>query len=305
MNRYVQLKVWDPLIRGFHWTLVAAFIIAYFSHDQRMLQPHVWAGYLIIGLLLVRLAWGFIGTTYARFSDFVRAPDTVLGYMRDTFTGRARRYLGHNPAGGWMVIALLVMLALVSVTGLLLYGIDEHAGPLAGIRAAAGGEGGESLKVLHAFCTDFTVLLIMIHLAGVAAESLLHKANLMQAMVAGWKPVSAWPPSAKRGVKGPLTGALLVLMSGFALGLVGAMGHAKADSATVDIEEIKDLLPLEEVIAKAKAQHEGQLIEAELKKLDGIDVYEMEIVDEDGKVWEMYYNAKSGELMKEPEEKQK
>ena len=99
MGSNSQVKVWDPLVRIFHWALVTAFTIAYFTDDEELLLPHVWAGYAVIGLLLFRLLWGFVGTRHARFSDFIHAPSAALAFVRDTLKGKAKRYLGHNPAG--------------------------------------------------------------------------------------------------------------------------------------------------------------------------------------------------------------
>jgi len=118
-----EIPVWDPLVRVFHWTLVISFCAAYLSEGELFeavqdrlsgegLQlVHVWAGYLIAGMLLWRVVWGFVGPRHARFSDFVRGPRESLGYLKDALTLRAARYLGHNPAGGAMIVALLLSLA--------------------------------------------------------------------------------------------------------------------------------------------------------------------------------------------------
>lgn len=94
-----RIRVWDPLVRIFHWALVGGFATAFIVEDG-LLGVHVWAGYLVLSLIAVRLIWGLIGTRHARFSDFVRKPSDVLAYVRDALRLRAPRYLGHNPAGG-------------------------------------------------------------------------------------------------------------------------------------------------------------------------------------------------------------
>lgn len=297
-----RVKVWDPLVRVFHWTLVAAFTIAYFTDDEELLLPHVWAGYAIIGLLLFRLLWGFVGTAHARFSDFVYAPSVAIAFVKDTFKRQSKRYLGHNPAGGWMIILLLIMLTLISVTGLLLYGADEHAGPLAGVMAGTGKDMEELLEGLHEFFANFTVFLVAIHLTGVIMESMLHKENLVRAMVTGWKRSEGGEPvaAAKMGGKGAAVvgGIFAVTLAAFTAGMMGGSTQAIAAADEVrNIQSTDQLLPLEDIIAEAKKRHEGQLIEAELKSLGGRDVYEIEILDEDGKVWETYFDAKTGEVM--------
>lgn len=186
MNSGQGIKVWDPLVRVFHWTLVAAFAIAYFTEDDLM-QLHAWAGYTIAGLLLLRVVWGFVGTPHARFSDFVFSPRVVLSYLKDTLALRARRYLGHNPAGGAMIVALLVSLTAATLSGLALYGVAEHAGPLAPWMAGFGEAWEERFEEIHEFFANFTLALVCVHVAGVLLESLVHRENLVRAMWTGVK----------------------------------------------------------------------------------------------------------------------
>lgn len=309
-SRVEKVRVWDPLIRIFHWTLVAAFTIAYFTDDEDLLLPHVWAGYVIIGLLVFRVIWGLVGTTHARFSDFVFAPTVVISFLRETLKGQAKRYLGHNPAGGWMVILLLVMLSLISITGLVLYGVDEHAGPLAGFMAGTGEDVKDIFEELHEFFANFTLFLVIIHLAGVAMESILHRENLVQAMVTGYKRGDDVAPeatsSAEKGISqlGRFFAVSLVLLG---LGVLGWSNGVMADIPQgVNLQKnVNKLVPLESLIDKAESQHIGRLIEAELKSIDGRDIYEIEILDESGKVWETFYDARSGEPIKYEEEEKK
>jgi len=180
------VRVWDPLIRIFHWTLVAAFAVAYFTEDD-LLTLHVWAGYLVGGLILFRLVWGFVGTPHARFSDFVRPPRQVIAYLKDVLAFRARRYLGHNPAGGVMILALLVSLITTVVTGLAVYGAGEMAGPMAGWLAGLGEQGAEALEEVHELFANLTLALVVAHVAGVVLASLQHRENLVRAMITGRK----------------------------------------------------------------------------------------------------------------------
>jgi cytochrome b len=205
-----QVRVWDPLVRLFHWTLVAAFVVAYLTGEEESMV-HIYAGYYIAGLLLFRVIWGFVGTRHARFSDFIASPGRTVRYLKGMFAGTPEHYVGHNPAGGWMIIMLLVSLVLTTWTGLEYYGLEGH-GPLAAVSVELApvataladdddryehgehgdGEGGHSpeeefWEELHEFFANFTVLLIVIHVAGVLVAGRLHGENLVRAMITGRK----------------------------------------------------------------------------------------------------------------------
>ena len=191
MNETTQIaetKVWDPLIRLFHWTLVLSFIVAYLTEDE-LQTLHVYSGYLIMGLLSIRLIWGFVGTKHARFSDFIRPPGEVKAYLKELLALRATRHLGHNPAGGAMILALILSLVLTTVTGIGAYGA-EGGGPMAGWLIGIGGFGGEALEEVHEFLANFTLLLVVVHVGGVVLGSLLHRENLIRAMFTGRKQIS-------------------------------------------------------------------------------------------------------------------
>jgi cytochrome b len=182
-----ELVVWDPLVRVFHWSLVASFTVAYLSGEGEMLDLHAWSGYIIGALILFRLLWGLVGPRHARFADFVFTPATILAYGRDLLHGQAQRYLGHNPLGGAMVIALLLMLTLATITGIALYGATETAGPLAGILRGTSHGFGEALEEVHEFFSNLTLILVALHIGGVFVSSLLHSENLVRAMITGRK----------------------------------------------------------------------------------------------------------------------
>jgi len=186
MIKPTQIKVWDPVVRFFHWSLVSAFVIAYITEED-LLTVHTWAGYLVFGLLVIRILWGFIGTHYARFSDFTYTPSTIIQFLKDTLALRAKRYLGHNPAGGAMVILLIISLLMTTTSGILLLGAEEQAGPVAHWFTLAGGFWGDALEELHEFSANCTLLLVFIHIVGVIVESLIHKENLVSAMLNGFK----------------------------------------------------------------------------------------------------------------------
>lgn len=158
---------------------------------------------------LVRIVWGFVGTRYARFSDFVYRPSTVLGYAKEMLIAKPKHYLGHNPLGGMMILALLVSLLAAGATGLALQGAEQGTGPFASLSSGAtvtmpgiiatavadddddeGDEGNEEIwEELHEFFANLTLLLVALHIAGVIIGSLVHRENLVRAMFTGRKRV--------------------------------------------------------------------------------------------------------------------
>lgn len=197
--------VWDRYVRIAHWTLAAAFFTAYLSGEEESLV-HVYAGYLVGALVVSRVVWGVIGTRHARFTDFVRPPAAAIGYLRSLVGGAVVHYRGHNPAGGWMVIALLLGLGVTVATGLKVYGL-EGEGPFAvaavtdanpdtmsddevqSVRAAKKARKREEhfWEEVHETAANLTLGLVVLHVAGVVLSSLRHRENLVRAMVTGYK----------------------------------------------------------------------------------------------------------------------
>lgn len=134
-----QVKVWDPLIRIFHWSLVLAFAAAYLTGEEwdEWEEVHEFGGYAALGLILFRIVWGFIGSKHARFSDFLYGPKTVVEYLKSLLTTHPKHYLGHNPAGGWMIILLMAGILTTGFSGLKLLAIEEGEGPFANLEAPA------------------------------------------------------------------------------------------------------------------------------------------------------------------------
>ncbi len=203
------VQVWDPYVRFFHWALAAGFAVAYLTGEDADQggSLHIWAGYAIGALLATRVIWGFIGTAHARFSDFAFSPATIIGYLKDMLAGRAKRYLGHSPAGAAMIFALLICLAGTVWTGLQVYA-EKGKGPLAGNgivmtqalaeehgdrgghsdrRVGGNGRGESATAELHEAFANLTLGLVVLHLCGVAFSSMAHRENLVAAMLSGRK----------------------------------------------------------------------------------------------------------------------
>jgi len=168
------VRVWDPLVRVFHWSLVVTFAIASVTAELSD-RLHEVVGYTVLGLVVFRIVWGVVGTRHARFGDFVYKPAAVTAYLRDVIAFRARRYIGHNPAGGAMIVAMLVALTVAGVTGwMLTLESYRHAG---------------WMSDLHAFSANASLWLVAGHIAGVALASWQHHENLVRAMINGRKRV--------------------------------------------------------------------------------------------------------------------
>ncbi|VAX00351.1 Cytochrome b [hydrothermal vent metagenome] len=199
-----KVYVWDLFVRFFHWTLVLAFTIAYFTGDEES-SLHAYIGYYILALIISRVIWGLIGSRYARFSSFIYRPSAAIDYLKGFIgSGTGKKYTGHNPAGGWMTVALLISLLLTGLSGLKVYGIEGY-GPLAEnsttllnhqnsallrVSSADSDENEreeEYWEEIHEFLANFTVFLIFLHIGGVFASSLKQRQNLAKSMLTGYK----------------------------------------------------------------------------------------------------------------------
>ncbi|MFQ5469506.1 MAG: cytochrome b/b6 domain-containing protein [Gammaproteobacteria bacterium] len=198
-NTQQKIKIWDPLVRLFHWGLVISFFTAYITED-RFLDIHVLVGYTALALLSIRLIWGIIGSYHARFVNFVRSPSVIAAYLKDILMFRARHYLGHNPAGGAMVIALMISVTVTCVSGLFVLGALEYAGPLASLFPVITDGYAHALEDIHEFSANFTLFLVALHLGGILLASIQHKEDLVRSMFTGYKMLNSHPILNKKGV---------------------------------------------------------------------------------------------------------
>ena len=212
MNQTQQntVYVWDRLVRITHWLLFIGVIVALLTRGEPE-WLHVANGYMIASLVVLRIIWGFFGSEYARFSQFVYSPGRAIGYLFDLLRSRAKRYVGHSPAGAWMILFLIISLLGNVSTGMYLYALEEHAGPLAFLvdeePAETIGENEHSMadqlvdadthddedsakervEEIHELMANITLLLLILHVAGVLLGSQRHRENLIKAMITGKK----------------------------------------------------------------------------------------------------------------------
>ena len=224
------IKVWDLFVRFFHWSLVIA-VISQLATAEDFKTVHVKIGYFIIALLVSRILWGFVGTRYARFKEFIYPPADVLAYLKDLIQGHPKRYIGHNPAGGAMVCALLSFLLLTTLSGLLTYAAHSKGPPALQTgqmvtrawahdsnhrdedtpsphdkfnnnREQRHGHADTEARInfwkeIHESLVGITLSFIVLHVCGVIASSYVHRENLILAMITGKKhPIG---PSASKG----------------------------------------------------------------------------------------------------------
>ena len=210
------IKVWDIAVRVFHCALVVCFAIAFISSEESR-KLHVIFGYSVLFLVLFRILYGFVGTKYARFSDYLYPPAQIADYLKGLLIGRPKHYIGHNPAGGVMIFIMLLSLLSLTLTGLKAYGVKGH-GPLAQneisfmTNAFADSDDKENhdkhnnrdrrsqenhrtektekdefWEEVHEAMAYFTLFLVSIHIMGVLVSSLVYPENLIKAMITGRK----------------------------------------------------------------------------------------------------------------------
>jgi cytochrome b len=177
-------RVWDPLVRVFHWSLVAAFAAAWYGRSESAI--HETAGMIVLALIIIRAAWGITGTGSARFETFIKGPVAVIAYVWAIIRGKPAHYIGHNPAGAAMIGLMLLALFATAASGILM--------------TTTAFWGGAVIEKVHGTAANLMLLLIAGHLAGIAAASVQHRENLPLAMIRGRK----WVPPGTPRYLGPM-----------------------------------------------------------------------------------------------------
>ena len=186
----IEVRVWDPFVRLVHWALAATVLTAWILDEP--LWMHTWLGYAAAMLVVVRILWGFVGPEHARFVNFVCGPRIVIGYLAGLIRFSSRRYLGHSPAGGAMIIALLVMIVVTTGTGMANLAAEQGEGPLASVIAKVEPPPGQRhpelfIREVHETAANITLALVVLHVCGVLLASFAHRENLLLAMITGRK----------------------------------------------------------------------------------------------------------------------
>jgi len=167
-----KILVWDWPVRIGHWLMVGGFVLAWLTSDSETFRLlHVWAGGTVLAVATFRLPWGLIGSRYARFAHFVRPPRDVASYLGNLLRLQPDRHVGHNPAGGWAIVALLGLALLTGISGWATY--NELAG--------------HWLEEVHEGLASAMLTVVIVHVAGVVSGSLVHGENLVRAMLTGRK----------------------------------------------------------------------------------------------------------------------
>ena len=216
MNEKKQVVVWDGFIRFFHWSLLLLFFVAYVTGDDKG-PLHRYVGYALLLLVIARICWGFWGTKHALFSDFICSPAKGLNYLKELMIGKPKHYIGHNPAAAWMILLLLTSSTITCLTGYAAHTVKKgmnsigsgntisivgaayadddknelHEGKHKGRGRHNGGErGDESDSVwsgIHEMSAQFMLILVCLHIVGVAASSKVHNENLVKGIITGKK----------------------------------------------------------------------------------------------------------------------
>ena len=204
-----RVPVWDLPVRLFHWVLVALVVTSFVTAKLggNLMQWHMWSGYSILTLVLFRVLWGFAGSTHARFATFVRGPSAVIGYACALVAGRSERHLGHNPLGGWSVLALLASLAVQAGTGLFANDDIVTEGPLVRLISK---DTSDFITRIHNWNELVLYALVGLHLAAIIFYAVVKRENLVGPMITGHKSAAPGEPVSEPVMRGAWQAAVLL-----------------------------------------------------------------------------------------------
>jgi cytochrome b len=188
-DRLVRQKVWDLPTRVIHWLIVGLTAFCWWSGKHHELEWHRYSGYGVLGLLIFRIYWGFLGSGTARFSHFLRSPAVVLRYGRSLLHKSRDDTFGHNPMGGWSVVALVLVLVVITATGLFSVDVDGiESGPLSDMVSFGFGR---SMAAIHHWGVDALLWLVALHLLAIVFYFVRFRSNLIGPMISGNKLVAS------------------------------------------------------------------------------------------------------------------
>lgn len=216
-----RVLIWDLPTRLFHWLLAGGFFAAAFialiaGEDSALFPYHAILGLAIAGMVVLRVVWGFVGSRHARFGSFAFGPGAVAGYLRGAFVGSAVRHAGHNPGSAYAIFAILALVLAQAATGILL----------------GTGSGGDGVKELHEVIAYATLAIVLLHLAGVALHTILHRENITAGMIHGRKRADA---SAAIGSPRPLAAIVFLILTGAWVGALASSYDPATQSARLPV----------------------------------------------------------------------
>jgi cytochrome b len=207
--------VWDIFIRVFHWLIVALVAAAYATWRLNWMVWHGWVGDAVLTLLLFRLSWGFFGSETARFRGFLSSPRTVLQHLKHSLQREPDHQVGHNPAGGWMVLILLALLLVETLSGLYVANDIADEGPMTEMVPAWAAN---AIASSHAIVWDALLAAIVLHVLAIAGFAAIKGQNLLRPMITGTKVLPASVAEPRAG--SPALAALLLLGCGMVAALL-------------------------------------------------------------------------------------
>lgn len=204
-----RMKVWDLPVRLFHWVLVGLIFASWLTEYRNQMDVHMWVGLWVLTLVLFRVVWGFVGSDTAKFSRFLRRPVEALRHLAHLGRREPDHEIGHNPAGGWMVLVMLGLIAAVCATGMFSNDDGDTEGPLMHF---IGKDQSDWLTRMHYWSFKAIEVVVVLHMLAIATYAVLKRQNLVRPMVTGVKWMPAEVPAPR--LVHPLW-ALLVLVVAF------------------------------------------------------------------------------------------